>query len=69
VNTWSGRPDNVDTVIVDGRLFKREGELIESHWPTRFKASCDRIIDGYRMTDPKDAIRTSEERHSNLNFA
>jgi cytosine/adenosine deaminase-related metal-dependent hydrolase len=67
----NARPDDVDTVIVGGRLLKGEGKLLESQWPTlrgRFKASCDRIIEGYRSTDPRDAIAASEERYSKLQF-
>jgi cytosine/adenosine deaminase-related metal-dependent hydrolase len=67
----NARPDDVDTVIVDGRVLKREGRLVESHWPTlraRFKASCDRIIEGYRSTDPRDATKAAEQRYSKLAF-
>jgi cytosine/adenosine deaminase-related metal-dependent hydrolase len=68
----NARPDDVDTVIIDGRVLKQYGTLLHTHWPTlrhRFKASCDRIIEGYRSTDPADAIHASEQRHKNVKMA
>jgi cytosine/adenosine deaminase-related metal-dependent hydrolase len=50
----NARPDDVDTVMVDGNILKRNGRLAHGHWPSlrqRFKESCDRIISGYRSVD------------------
>jgi DNA-binding transcriptional LysR family regulator len=60
----NARPDDVDTVIINGRIVKRNGSLLHAHWPTlrnRFKESCERIIDGYRSTDSASAVRAVDQ--------
>lgn len=65
----NARPEDVDTVIVDGRLVKENGALLHVDWSRlreRFMISAERIIAGYRDGDAAEAMRLNERRHANL---
>lgn len=65
----NARPDDVDTVMVDGRVMKQGGALLHVDWGRlreRFMASAERIVAGYRSTDGAEAMRANERRHGNL---
>lgn len=58
------RPDDVDTVIINGQIVKRNGSLLNADWRNlgkRFKESCERIVEGYRSTDPAPAISAVDQ--------
>jgi cytosine/adenosine deaminase-related metal-dependent hydrolase len=50
----NARPTDVRTVLVNGKVVKREGALVGVDWPalrTRFQASAERIVAGFRTVD------------------
>ncbi|MEQ9528362.1 MAG: hypothetical protein RIF42_08155, partial [Parvibaculaceae bacterium] len=50
----NARPSDISTVLVNGRILKRDGKLVGVDWPklrSRFAASANRIMDGFRTVD------------------
>ena len=58
----NARPTDVDTVLVDGAPVKRDGRLLGVNWPhlrKRFRASAERIREGFLTLDPEELVRLS----------
>jgi cytosine/adenosine deaminase-related metal-dependent hydrolase len=50
----NARPGDISTVLVNGRIVKRDGALTGVNWPalrTRFAASATRIMEGFQTID------------------
>ncbi|MEQ8327115.1 MAG: amidohydrolase family protein [Parvibaculum sp.] len=50
----NARPSDISTVLVNGKIVKRDGKLVGVDWPSlrsRFAASANRIMDGFRTVD------------------
>jgi hypothetical protein len=50
----NARPTDIRTVLVNGRVVKRDGALVGVDWPvlrTRFQASSECIMAGFRTVD------------------
>jgi cytosine/adenosine deaminase-related metal-dependent hydrolase len=60
----NARPSDVDTVLVNGKVVKRNGRLL-ADWAAlrkRFEQSCHRIVEGYRSVDPTPVIEKNMHR-------
>jgi cytosine/adenosine deaminase-related metal-dependent hydrolase len=52
---FNAKPDDVEVVVVDGRIVKRDGALIGVDWPAiakRLEDSAERIVSAGRAIDP-----------------
>ena len=52
---FNAKPDDVEVVVIDGRIVKRDGALIGVNWPAiakRLENSAERIVSAGRAVDP-----------------
>ena len=65
----NARPSDIGTVLINGRMVKRDGKLVGVDWPglrTRVQQSADRIMQGFRTIDVKEIAAQARARFPHL---